>query len=103
MPAKGEQEVKEEFESGSGGSRAAMPAHASQASSFGNGRPYEPENSDPNRDVREDILRVPWIDVMNELRSVQHLCRQLKTQAESVASNTDVSEIVARQDALTRS
>ena len=76
-----------------------MPDHASQASSFGHGRHYEPESSDPNRDVQENILRVPWIDVMNELRSVQHSCRQLRTQVESVASNTDVSEIVARQDA----
>ena len=100
-PVKAEQEVKEEIESGSGGSRAVMPAQTSQASSSGNGRPYEPENSDPNRDTQENLLGVPWIDVMNELRSVRHSCRQLRTQVENVASNTDLSEIVARQDALT--
>ena len=41
------------------------------------------------------------IDVVNELRSVQHSYRQLRTQVASVASYTDVSELAARQAALT--
>ena len=78
-----------------------MPAQASQPSSLGSERPYEPENPDPNRDTQDNLLRVPWIDVMSELRSVQHSRRQLRTQVERVASNADVGEIIAKQDALT--
>ena len=39
---------------------------------------------------------------MNELRSVQQSCRRLRPQVESITSNADASDIVARQDALLR-
>ena len=39
---------------------------------------------------------------MNKLRSVQQLCRQLRTQVEGIASNADMSHIVASQEALAR-
>ena len=70
-----------------------VPAQASQPS-------YEPENPDPDRDTQENLLRVPWIDVISELRSVQQSCRQLRTQVQSITSNADTSDIVAKQDAL---
>ena len=67
MPVKEEFDVKEKLESGFAGSRA--PAQASQPSVLVNEWPHEPENPDPDRDAQENFLRVPWIDVMNELRS----------------------------------
>ena len=80
------------------------PTQASQPSVLENERPHEPESEfpDPNRDTQENFLRVPWIDIVNELRSVQQSCRQLRIQVEGITSNTDTSDIVARQEALSR-
>ena len=39
---------------------------------------------------------------MNELRSVQKSCGQLRTQVEDIASNVDTNHIVASQEALER-
>ena len=97
-----QQEVKEEFDSLSGGSRAPLPAQSSQASFREGGQPYEPErhNSRQNDQAATDLV-VPWADVMNELRSVQQSCRRLRTPAENGASEVDVIEVTSRQDALT--
>ena len=91
--------AKEEFDEGS---TLEMPTQASQPSVLENERPHEPEIPDPNRDTQENSFQVPWIDVMNELRSVQQSCRQLRTQVEGIASNADASHIVASQEALSR-
>ena len=56
MPVKEEFDVKEEPESGSAGSRAEMPAQASQPSVLEDERPHEPENLDPNRDTQENFF-----------------------------------------------
>ena len=91
----------EAFESVSGSSRVAVPTRAGQASSSGNGRSYEPERVDSRQNVPTDPeLRAPWPGVVDELRSVQQSCRQLKAQVESVASNADVTEVAARHDAI---
>ena len=104
--SKVQQEVKEEFESISGGSRAPLRAQSRQASFLGSGRPYEPERPDVRQTAQAaPELEVPWVDVINELRSVQHSRRQLRTQVENVApviaSETAVAEITSRQAALT--
>ena len=65
-------------------------------------RPHESEIPDSNRDTQENFLQVPWIDVMNELRSVQQSCRQLRTQVEGIASNADMSHIVAFSRGISR-
>ena len=62
----------------------------------------EPEIPVSDRDTQENFLQVPWIDVVNELRSVQQSCEQLRTQVEGIASNVDTSHIVASQEALPR-
>ena len=86
--------VKEEPESESGGSRNGTPAQASQPSVLENERPHEPEVPVSNRDTQEAFFQVPWNDVLNELRSVQQSCKQLRTQVEGIGSNVDMSHIV---------
>ena len=83
-----------------------MPAQASQPSVLPQVRPYEPEQSQeqdtPVREAHDKSPQMSWVDVMNELRSVQQSCGQLRTQVEDVANNVDTSHIVASQEALSQ-
>ena len=105
-------DVKKEFESESPGSGNGTPAQGSQPSVL---ESHVPEQShDAERPMsRRSILIVktsriifiqaPWVDVTNELRSVQQLCGQLRTQVEILETNANTSHSVAGQEALSRS
>ena len=107
-------DVKEDIELGSPGSGNGTPAQGGQSSVLENKRPHEPEQSQeterphgpevltPSHDIQDNLPQVPWADVMNEQRSVQQSCGQLRTQVESIESNMDASHIVAGQESPSR-
>ena len=107
-------DVKEELESGSPRSGNGTSAQANQPSVLENERPdvpeqshkverpHEPEVPTHSHNSQDDLPQTTWTDVMNELRSVQQLCGQVRTLGETLENNADTSHIVAGQEALSR-
>ena len=97
---KAQREIKEERESPREESRIPLPAQSSHASIPESRRPYEPERNCSRWNASSPPkLEVPLIDLLNELRIVQHECRQLKTQVENVVP-TESGDWDARQGSM---
>ena len=94
-PKREEFDVKEEPESP--GLREGDITQASQPSELPQERSVDPGTEAYSQDASGGPSDASWIVVMNELRSVQFACEQLRTRMDSAEIGTDMSEDLSRR------